>query len=425
MNKHAANWVHDLVAGASDPAFAIDAGRGVIAWNRSAERLLGRSATAAIGRNCGTVLCATQPDGTRLCGDGCKGFACFVAAVPWRQTACILRHADGNAVPVGLSSMVIPPAQRRDSGDAVAIVFMHARATDRQAAPRQAAARQAPGMSALRLRTLGGFVARAGEVTLDAANWQRQHAFTLLKCLVCNRDRLLHRDRLMEWLWPEANPALAWPRLKVTVSFLRARLQDALGPNVVVETVGDCYRLASTAVGIDADVFEALAAEGRQRLKAGDAAGAKALLQQAEDLYRGDFFADDPYADWCATERERLREIRLDLLADLVQCSLATDDATGAARLCQRAIAVDPSRECFVRALMAALADLGQIEAARARFRAWQTALAREFDLQPMPETLAQYHALGRPRADDSIRDLPRQPSAARTGASRIHVTAV
>jgi len=254
-------------------------------------------------------------------------------------------------VPVGLSSMVIPPAQRRDSGDAVAIIFMHARATERQAAPRQA-----PGMSALRLRTLGGFVARAGEVTLDAANWQRQHAFTLLKCLVCNRDRLLHRDRLMEWLWPEANPALAWPRLKVTVSFLRARLQDALGPNVVVETVGDCYRLASTAVGIDADVFEALAAEGRQRLKAGDAAGAKALLQQAEDLYRGDFFADDPYADWCATERERLREIRLDLLADLVQCSLATDDATGAARLCQRAIAVDPSRECFVRALMAALA---------------------------------------------------------------------
>lgn len=386
MNRHSPYWVGDLVAGAADAAFAIDGHRGIVSWNPLAERLLGVSAAEAIGRECGGVLRASLPGGAGLCGDGCGGFACFLAAIPWRETACSLRHADGHAVPVGLSSMVVPAAQRRDADDPVAIVFMFERAAE---------SRPDPGVPALRMRTLGGFEARAGRVTLDAGQWQRQHAFTLLKCLVGNRDRPLHRDRLMEWLWPDTDPVRAWPRLKVAVSFLRARLQDALGPNSVIETVGDCYRLARTAVWIDADVFETLAAEGRARLKAGNVGEARALLQQAERLYRGDFFADDPYADWCATERERLREVRLDLLADLVQCSLATGDGAGAARLCQRAMAIDPSRESFVRTLMDALAGLGQIQAARTRFQSWQKSLADEFDLAPMPETLARYHALG------------------------------
>lgn len=389
MHKQPSNWVSELVAGASEASFAIDTKRCVIAWNQSAERLLGRAAAETIGCNCGRVLRATLPDGSGICGARCDGFACFLVGDPWSETACELRHAEGHPVRVGLSSMVVPVARRQDAGEAVAIVFMH---------DREARFRPAPGEPALRFHTLGSFGAQVGEETLDTARWRRQQALIVLKCLISSRGRPLHRERLIEWLWPEDDPARAWPRLKVAVSFLRARLRAAVGPVDIIETVGDCYRLRQQAVWTDAHVFEMRAAEGRQRMKAGDKEGATALLKEAEALYRGDFLEDDLYADWCAAERERMREVRLDLLADLVQCNIAAGDGVEAVRLCHRAIAVDLSRETFVRSLMEALVGLGQIEAARAQFLSWQRSLAEEFDLSPMPETLDQFRALDRPR---------------------------
>ena len=63
--------VLDLLAASETPAIATDAGARVIYWNRAAERLLGRPATASLGRACYEVLGGTDVFGNRFCYESC------------------------------------------------------------------------------------------------------------------------------------------------------------------------------------------------------------------------------------------------------------------------------------------------------------------------------------------------------------------
>lgn len=59
--------VSQLLEGASDAAFAIDDHHHVIAWNQSAEKLLGYTPDEVIGRRCAEVLQSVLPGGEPLC----------------------------------------------------------------------------------------------------------------------------------------------------------------------------------------------------------------------------------------------------------------------------------------------------------------------------------------------------------------------
>ena len=70
-------------------------------------------------------------------------------------------------------------------------------------------------MSALQIYLLGEFrVIRDGEPIPEDV-WVTQKAKTLLKILLTHRGHALVKDRVIEWLWPEANPKAADGRLRV------------------------------------------------------------------------------------------------------------------------------------------------------------------------------------------------------------------
>lgn len=70
-NRRPGREVLDLLAASETPAIATDAGARVIYWNRAAERLLGRPATASLGRACYEVLGGTDVFGNRFCYESC------------------------------------------------------------------------------------------------------------------------------------------------------------------------------------------------------------------------------------------------------------------------------------------------------------------------------------------------------------------
>ncbi|MCB0168094.1 MAG: tetratricopeptide repeat protein [Anaerolineae bacterium] len=132
-------------------------------------------------------------------------------------------------------------------------------------------------------------------------------------------------------------------------------------------------------------------------------------LQQAIDLYRGDFLAgfyihDAPeFEQWTLVERARLRERvqqALHMLADRLDRQGDLPQAIDAMR---RLIGLEPWREEAHRYLMLLLARNGQRSAALAQFEICRRVLADELDVEPGLETTELYEA---------IRTKPFAPSA-------------
>ena len=57
----------ELVDGAGDAAFAVNAAHTIVAWNRAAEQLLDLPAGAALGRDCGLVIGGRNGEGHLVC----------------------------------------------------------------------------------------------------------------------------------------------------------------------------------------------------------------------------------------------------------------------------------------------------------------------------------------------------------------------
>jgi PAS domain S-box-containing protein len=376
----------DLVEFASDPAFAVDDDMQVIGWSTGAEKLLGYSAAEALGMKCSQILQAYYPTGEPLCSMLCEGRSCMALGEKWKMGACRVRHKNGTMIPTGISTLVLPQeAREKNNGDAVAMIFLRndisIEDNDTSGLP-------------MRVYALGSFELALGGHGLDVKSWKRKQAAVVLKCLITQTDHTVHRERLIEWLWPNSDPDRCWQRLKVVISFLRNVLQAGGARPDIIETVGQSYRLRRDAVWIDAEEFVSLVVAGWECLKKGDRDEAQKRFEEAGSLYRGDYFEDEPYAEWCAAERERLREIHLEMLAGMARCHAESENFMEAARVCRTALASDPCRESFVRALLTNLTALDRPDWAKAQFLAWRRNLHENYGLQPTDETLQVYRQL-------------------------------
>jgi DNA-binding SARP family transcriptional activator len=122
----------------------------------------------------------------------------------------------------------------------------------------------------------------------------RQRA--VLAYLLINRGETVSVDRIADALWGESPPATANKTVQVYVS----RLRKILGADALA-TRGHGYALVTEPESVDADRFERLATEGRQRFAAGDARGAAERLEEALGLWRGEALADVAYESFART----------------------------------------------------------------------------------------------------------------------------
>ncbi len=374
MTSHAS----DLAEFASDAAFAVDVDSRIVAWNAQAQRLLGYTPSEAIGRYCGDMLQATLPGGEPLCHSECDIFQCFQNCRPYGVPNCHLRHRDGKWVSASFVTVAISERARQLCADnVIAVVFIQDSAntsTDVQ-------------HHTLQVFTLGGFGIVVAGHSIDIGKWKRKQAVKLLKYLVSQLDRPVHRARLLDCLWPGVDERRGRGRLKVTMYYLRRELRaNGMGDDVV-KTVGNAYLLRRDAVWVDADAFERLVSEGRtlqdQEL------WSKALHHyiEAQHLFRGEYMEEETFADWCAEERERLHELYLELLARTSECHAELGQFTDVVQLCRKALVFDPYRESFHRLLMEYLLKCGHPDLALIQYRHCQQILAREFGTEPLPET--------------------------------------
>ncbi len=381
MNTHA----FDLVEFASDAAFAINADSKIVAWNAPAQRLLGYAPCEAIGRYCRDVLQATLPGGEPLCHPGCDVLQCFKRCQPYGVPSCRVRRKDGEWIQACYASVAMSERARRlYANNVIAVIFIRDGVIKNSR----------PEPHTLQVFALGGFGMVVAGRSIDIGKWKRKQAVTLLKYLITQLDRPVHRERLLDCLWPDVDESQGWGRLKVTMYYLRRELRANGMSDDVVKTVGNAYLLRRDAVWVDVDVFERLVTEGRALQDQAQWSDALDRYVDARHLYRGDYLEEETFADWCAEERERLRELYLEMLARTAECHAELDQYAEAVHICRKALVFDPCRENFHCALMEYLVKYSRPDLALAQYRHCQQILAQEFGVEPLPETQHLYQQI-------------------------------
>jgi|OM-RGC.v1.003560480 PAS domain S-box-containing protein len=377
--------VGEMVDLSSNAALAIDEKLRVCAWNDCAERLLGYSPNEVIGRPCGDVIRAMRSHNVPLCVPDCEIGKCFQRHQPFDVGRCFVRHKEGRLVPVHIGSMIVGAGARSQSeNDGLAIVFFTPRSGN-------VVAEKQP---CLRVQTFGRFSVTYGDRILEIEKWQRKQALALLKCLITHSGRPVPREYLIDWLWPEVDEIVGVGRLKVVVYYLRQQFRDAGVEADVVDTVGKGYALRLESIWLDKDAFEGHVTQGFSHERQGRPLEAIKCFEMASALYRGDYLEEDPYAEWCMEERERLREVYLEALAHLADLLMNSGEHDKAVQVCRTALARESCRENFHRTLMKSLGQLGSTDQAVAQFYRCREILSRELDVEPTFETERVYQGI-------------------------------
>lgn len=223
-------------------------------------------------------------------------------------------------------------------------------------------ATQTSGPVAIAIDLLGGFEVTVDGRPIDAAAWGRRHAAGIVKVLALAPGRRLHREQVLDALWPDDTLAEATPKLHKAAHYARR----ALGvPNAVVARGEQLALCPDHAVDVDAVRFEELA---RDALATGDRQAAASVL----DLYDGELLPEDRYAEWAEEPRRRLRLAHLSVL-----------------RLAERwddVLAIDPSDEAAHVAVMRRYAAAGDRHGALRQFERLDRQLRGELGVSPSRE---------------------------------------
>ena len=232
----------------------------------------------------------------------------------------------------------------------------------------------------LQIGLLGGFaVSVAGRPVAEDA-WRLRRARTLIKVLALAPEQRLHRDLLVELLWPDQTPAAN--SLHQVLYTARRALGEASGR---LAMRGDMVVLATDLVDVDA--FEAAAREAR---RSRTTEGYRAAL----DLYGGELLPEDRFEDWAQLRRDTLRETQLALLVELAGLQAETGERVAAVQTLQRVVVEDPLHEAAHRELMRRFADDGRSQQALAQYEQLRDALRRELAADPDPHTRALYREI-------------------------------
>jgi YVTN family beta-propeller protein len=240
----------------------------------------------------------------------------------------------------------------------------------------------------------------------------------LLAILVLRRGEVVSSDRLIDQLWNERPPATAAKTLQGYMSHLR----KALGDDVLL-TRGGGYLLAAAPDQVDAECFETIVANARRALSTGDATGARALLDDALGLWRGEPLADLAYEPFAHGEIARLEESRLAALEDRIDADLELGLHRDLVAELEALVTLHPNRDRLRGELMLALYRSGRQTDALEVYSRRRVALDDELGLEPGPELraleqriLAHDPTLGTPA---TTRPAPRPTEHARGARGR------
>jgi predicted ATPase/DNA-binding SARP family transcriptional activator/DNA-binding CsgD family transcriptional regulator len=241
----------------------------------------------------------------------------------------------------------------------------------------------------VRIGLLGGFRLWIGARLIEEDRWRLRKARSLLKLLALAPGHTLHREQVMETLWPGVGMHKASNNLHQIVRALRRALEpSALASSSAAACSGYLFLrdeqltlCPDSPLWVDVEAFEQAAATARH------APVEPQAFRAAIDLYAGELLPEDRYEPWLEERAAQLRELYLSLLLELGALYEERREFGEAIEALSTIVAEEPTREGAHVGIMRLYALSGRRREALSQYERLREALYKEFGTQPEAAT--------------------------------------
>ncbi|HRO66207.1 MAG TPA: BTAD domain-containing putative transcriptional regulator [Pseudobdellovibrionaceae bacterium] len=247
--------------------------------------------------------------------------------------------------------------------------------------------------SSLSVRCLGSFEVVRNGITLPMSSFARRKSLALLKILLLKAPHPVHRDVLINHLWPESEGPSGRNKLHGVVHALRAAVEPR-EEATYIQNEQDFY-FFNTRASHFVDLFyfqQLLRAVQAEKLPLEKRSS---YLESAVALYRGDLFSEDPYHEWLEAPRVLLRRQYVGAVRTLVRQRGLMGRLDENVTTLQSALLLYPYIEELQQELIRTLVILDRRSEAREQMKFCLHSLTLEYDLEPLSETIALARDLG------------------------------
>lgn len=232
----------------------------------------------------------------------------------------------------------------------------------------------------LSIHALGKSQVKVDGKLVTSPSWANQkRARELFFFLVAHANKAMTKEEIGVILWPESSTEILKMQFRNTLYFLRY----ALGQEVIITTDRRYSFNLDMDYSYDAQEFERSVTQGAEAKNPDQKVE---LLQQAMQLYQGEFFPEGDGA-WVMLERQRLAQIYEHSLLELAQLHLERGEPKITLMHCQKILAEDHCLESAHRLAMQAHAALGNRSGVVHQYEQCRQFLQDELGLEPSPET--------------------------------------
>ncbi|MBI3460546.1 tetratricopeptide repeat protein, partial [Candidatus Acetothermia bacterium] len=145
---------------------------------------------------------------------------------------------------------------------------------------------------------------------------------------------------------------------------------------------------------LDTEEFQKQIEVAQVSEKAGRWPEALEIYQQAIQLYRGDYLAEDLYEEWALALREHWRELYLNALGRLAECHARMGQYERAIEQCAKVIEIKPASESAYRQQMLYHSLIGESSVALQTYQICIAVLKEQLRVEPSPETRELYEQI-------------------------------
>jgi len=263
---------------------------------------------------------------------------------------------------------------------------------------------------------MGRFAVRVDGEEVDRHRWARQSAKALVKLLALAPGHSLHREQVIDQLWPHQDATAGINSLNKAIHAARRALEPALargGESRFLLTPRNQVLLASPgALHVDLLGFEQ-AANQAVRLRKPSA------LREALKLYGGTLLIDDLYEPWSQERRESAQVLFRSASLSAAEWFAGEGEPAHGIEIVQRWLLEDPADEAAHCVLMELYAACGQAGQALRHFELACRAL-RAAGVEPGSQIRRLQGAIGSTRREPEPATRPAYlaPGGAATDAS-------
>jgi DNA-binding SARP family transcriptional activator len=211
--------------------------------------------------------------------------------------------------------------------------------------------------AAVRVWLLGGFRVSVRSRIVRDDSWRLRKAASLVKLRALAPNHRLHREQVIEALWPDLGLRAASNNLRQALHVARRALEP--DPTIASRylSVRDEQLVISPEgrLWVDVEAFEEAAATATH---SGDPAAYRAAIE----LYSGELLPEDRYEEWAESRRQELRRTFLSLLVGLAGLyeERGREELEPAVQALQRVLAEEPANEEAHVGLMRLYASSGR-----------------------------------------------------------------